>query len=77
MTVDFVIQTLNKAKMHYDIPEGMILHTDLSSQYTAREAEQWLETNKIRHSYSRKGIPYDNARIESFRFIEKGRSRHD
>ncbi len=54
MTVDCVVQTLNKAKMYYHIPEGMILHTDLGSQYTAREVEQWLETNKIRHSYSRK-----------------------
>ncbi|MFB5536450.1 IS3 family transposase [Enterococcus faecium] len=66
MTVDCVIQTLNKAKIHYHIPEGMILHTDLGSQYTAREVEQWLKTNKIRHSYSRKGTPYDNAGIESF-----------
>lgn len=66
MTVDCVIQTLNKTKIHYHIPEGMILHTDLGSQYTAREVEQWLKTNKIRHSYSRKGTPYDNAGIESF-----------
>ncbi len=66
MTVDCVIQTLNKAKIHYHIPEGMILDTDLGSQYTAREVEQWLKTNKIRHSYSRKGTPYDNAGIESF-----------
>lgn len=48
------------------IPEGMILHTDLGSQYTAIEVENWLENNKIRHSYSRKGTPYDNAGIESF-----------
>ena len=27
MTVDCVIQTLNKAKLQYHIPEGMILHT--------------------------------------------------
>ena len=40
MTVDCVIQTLNKAKMHYHIPEGMILRTDLGSQYTAREVKQ-------------------------------------
>ena len=66
MTVNCVIQTLNKAKKHYHIPEGMILHTDLGSQYTANEVEKWLETHKIRHSYSRKGTPYDNARIESF-----------
>lgn len=66
MTVDSIIQTLNQAKMQYPIPEGMILHTDLGSQYTAIEVEKWLETNKIRHSYSRKGTPYDNAGIESF-----------
>ncbi len=44
----------------------MLLHTDLGSQYTALEVEEWLKTNKIRHSYSRKGTPYDNAAIESF-----------
>lgn len=66
MTVDCVIQTLNKAKKHYPIPEGMILHTDLGSQYTAIDVENWLKSNKIRHSYSRKGMPYDNAGIESF-----------
>ena len=66
MTVNCVVQTLNKAKKHYHIPEGMILHTDLGSQYTANEVEKWLETHKIRHSYSLKGTPYDNAGIESF-----------
>ncbi|WP_148294504.1 IS3 family transposase [Enterococcus mundtii] len=66
MTVDCVLQTFNQAKQRYYIPEGMILHTDLGSQYTAIEVENWLENNKIRHSYSRKGTPYDNAGIESF-----------
>ncbi|WP_429976022.1 DDE-type integrase/transposase/recombinase [Enterococcus sp. DIV0086] len=61
MTVDCAIQTLNKAKLHYHIPEGIILHTDLGSQYTAREIEKWLEINKIRQFYSRKGTSYDNA----------------
>lgn len=28
--------------------------------------EKWLVPDKIRHSYSRKGTPYDNAGIESF-----------
>lgn len=66
MTVDCVLQKFNQAKMRYHIPEGMILHTDLDSQYTEIEVERWLETNKIRHSYSRKGTPYDNAGIKSF-----------
>ncbi|MGX7153493.1 transposase, partial [Enterococcus sulfureus] len=66
MTVDYVLQTLNKTKKKCYIPEGMILHTDLGSQYTALEVEEWLSTNKIRHLYSRKGTPYNNAEIESF-----------
>ena len=37
MTVACVIQTLNKAKLHYPNPEGMILHTDLGSQYTQQQ----------------------------------------
>lgn len=57
---------VESSKLHYRIPEGMILHTDLGSQYTAKEVKQWLETNKIGHPYSRKGTPYDNAGIESF-----------
>lgn len=65
MTMDCVIQALNKAKIHYHILAGMILHTKLGSHYTAREVEQWLETNKIRYFYSRKETPYDNAGIES------------
>ncbi len=66
MTVDCVLQTLTQAKQRYHIPEGMLLYTDLGSQYTALEVEEWLKVNKIRHSYSRKGTLYDNAGIESF-----------
>ena len=66
MTVDCVLETLNKAKERYSIPKGMVLYTDLGSRYTASETEEWLEENKIRHSYNRKGTPYDNAGIESF-----------
>ena len=38
----------------------------MGSQYTSLEYEEWLAANKIRYSYSRKGTPYDNARIELF-----------
>ena len=37
MTVDCVIQTLNKAKIHYHIPEGMILHTGAANT----QQEKW------------------------------------
>ncbi|MGF1919582.1 hypothetical protein [Enterococcus faecalis] len=39
MTVDCVLQTFNQAKQRCHIPEGMILYTDLDSQYTASEVE--------------------------------------
>lgn len=66
MTVECILQTLNLAKQRYNIPPVMLLHTDLGTQYTALEVEEWLKANKIRHSYSRKGTPYDNGAIESF-----------
>ena len=51
--------------------EGIILQTDLGSQYTSNIFEEYLAELKIRHSYSRKGCPYDNSYIESFHSILK------
>ena len=39
----------------------MIFHSDLGSQYTSNEYENLLVKNKVKHSYSKKGYPYDNA----------------
>ncbi|MFL2044324.1 integrase core domain-containing protein [Weissella hellenica] len=44
----------------------LIIHTDLGSQYTSDDYNQRLTELHIRHSYSRKGCPYDNAPMESF-----------
>lgn len=43
----------------------------LGSQYTSNIFEEYLAELKIRHSYSRKGCPYDNSCIESFHLILK------
>ena len=51
--------------------KGIILQTDLGSQYTSNIFEEYLAELKIRHSYSRKGCPYDNSCIESFHSILK------
>ncbi|MEY8002028.1 IS3 family transposase [Clostridium sp. Mt-5] len=45
---------------------SLILHSDLGSQYTSSEVEEYLKSKGIRHSYSKKGYPYDNAPMESF-----------
>lgn len=44
----------------------------MGGQYTSELFENTLESIGIRHSYSRKGHPYDNARIiESFHSLLK------
>ncbi|EHS2295120.1 IS3 family transposase [Enterococcus faecalis] len=48
-----------------------IIHSDMGSQYTSDLFERTLNCCKVKHSYSRKGCPGDNARIESFHSILK------
>ncbi|ABY92065.1 Integrase, catalytic region [Thermoanaerobacter pseudethanolicus ATCC 33223] len=49
-------------------PQGkLILHSDLGSQYTSTKFQEYiLSKGNIKHSFSHKGCPYDNACIESF-----------
>lgn len=44
----------------------VILHSDLGSQYKSTKFKEFVNKNKIIHSFSGKGNPYDNACIESF-----------
>jgi transposase InsO family protein len=44
----------------------VILHSDLGSQYTSIKLKEFVDKNKIIHSFSGKGNPYDNTCIESF-----------
>ena len=48
-----------------------IIHSDMGSQYTSELFEETLNKLNLKHSYSRKGCPGDNARIESFHSILK------
>lgn len=65
MINELVIKTINRAVDKYK-PSNLIIHTDLGSQYTSDDYNQRLTELHIRHSYSRKGCPYDNAPMESF-----------
>lgn len=66
MTTELVLQALKNAIDVQQPDEGLILHTDLGSQYTSEDFEKALEITKIKQSFSRKGCPYDNACMESF-----------
>lgn len=71
MTDDLVIDALKKALINRGLNKDGIFHSDRGSQYTSNDYEDLLNTLKIKHSYSKKGYPYDNASMESFNAILK------
>ncbi len=71
ITDNLVIEAFNKALINRGLNKDGIFHSDRGSQYTSNDYEELLTTLKIKHSYSKKGYPYDNASIESFNAILK------
>ena len=71
MTTDLVMTALENAYSIQKPAKGLLLHTDLGSQYTSTEFMQYVQTRGIFQSFSQKGCPYDNACIESFHAILK------
>ena len=71
MTDDLVIDSFKKAITNRGLDKGGIFHSDGGSQYTSNSYEKLLSSLEIKHSYSKKGYPYDNASMESFNAILK------
>lgn len=71
MTAELALKAVKNACLNVKNAEGIILHSDLGSQYTSELFETYLEERGIKHSFSRKGNPYDNACIESFHSVLK------
>lgn len=71
MTNDLVITAFNKAIKNRGLKKDGIFHSDRGSQYTSNDYENLLKKLQIKHSYSKKGYPYDNASMESFNAILK------
>ena len=68
---ELVIEAIKNAQKKGQFKENAIFHSDLGSQYTSNKVENYLKDIKLRHSYSKKGYPYDNACMESFNAILK------
>ncbi|WVU10566.1 IS3 family transposase [Natranaerobius thermophilus JW/NM-WN-LF] len=66
MTTDLVIKAVKNAYDTQKPGNGLILHSDLGTQYTSDDFKRFLRYKGIKQSFSRKGCPYDNAHIESF-----------
>ena len=71
MTDELVIDAFNKGLVTRGLECNGIFHSDRGRQYTSNDYEGLLSTLKIKHSYSKKGYPYDNASMESFNAILK------
>lgn len=71
MTDELVIDAFNKAQINRGIDKEGLFHSDRGSQYTSNKFEKVLSDKGIKHSYSKKGYPYDNASMESFNAILK------
>ena len=71
MTDDLVIEAFKKGLVNRGLNKDGIFHSDRGSQYTSNDFEKLLNDLNIKHSYSKKGYPYDNASMESFNAILK------
>jgi len=66
MTTELVLEALDNAVQAQKPNPGLIVHTDLGTQYTSEAFQERLKNYEIIPSFSRKGCPYDNACMESF-----------
>jgi len=66
MKKELVIRTFLNAQAQYNLGEGTIFHSDRGCQYTSYEFRETLRKSNIRQSFSRVGMPGDNAWAESF-----------
>lgn len=66
MDADLSLAALNNALAARRPAPGLLHHSDQGVQYASRVYSERLRTAGITPSMSRKGNPYDNARIESF-----------
>ena len=66
MTKELVINAMLAALARHRLEEGCIFHSDRGSQYTSNVVMDLLKQYGLRQSFSRVGMPGDNAWAESF-----------
>ena len=66
MKKELVIKAFLNAHARHPLGRGTIFHSDRGSQYTSKKFMELLESLGIKQSFSRVGMPGDNAWAESF-----------
>ena len=70
-TAELAKKAVENSCLNVEDTTGIILHSDLGSQYTSAVFEDMLIEKNMKHSFSRKRNPYDNACMESFHSVLK------
>jgi putative transposase len=65
MKKELVISEFLNAQARHRLEPGTIFHSDRGSQYTSKEFAETLKTYGVKQSFSRVGMPGDNAWAES------------
>ena len=66
MKKEIVMKAFLNAHARHRLPKGLIFHADRGSQYTSKAVKELMELYGIKQSFSRIGMPGDNAWAESF-----------
>ena len=66
MRSKLIEDTIKQAMKRWHLPEDTIFHSDRGSQYTSEAVMNLLKKYGIKQSFSRVGMPGDNAWSESF-----------
>ena len=66
MTKELVLNTIMAMLARTELVKGCIFHSDRGSQYTSKAVMGLLQRHGLRQSFSRVGMPGDNAWSESF-----------
>ena len=66
MTKELVINAILAMLARQGLVDGCIFHSDRGSQYTSKAVMGLLQQYELRQSFSRVGMPGDNAWSESF-----------
>ena len=69
MEVKYVVKTVELAKNRRRLDAPLIIHSDRGSQYVSAEFRKTV--SGMKHSFSKKAYPWDNACIESFHALIK------
>jgi putative transposase len=76
MKKELVIQAFLNAQARHRLAEGSIFHSDRGSQYTSKDFMEIIKLYGLKQSFSRVGMPGDNAWAESFFSILKKECIH-